>query len=239
MVLVRERALFQFLLLRWYFRLLIWARFLWQVSSIDMNLVPTHPDRVGGLGFLSGTAYAFIPLAVAHGAVLCGMIANRILHAGTALMDFKVEIAMVVVFVLCLVIVPLLLFAPQLARAKRDGLREYGTLAQRYVRSFDAKWNNRGEPPGEALLGSADVQSLADLANSFEVVRTMRIVLVTRDTFIQLATRHAPSADAAPADDDAPRRIAEKAVRDPVLRAPHESLGDRAAIGGAPRRSAR
>ena len=178
--------LFQFMLLRWYFRLFIWARFLWQVSRIDLSLLPTHPDRVGGLGFLSATAFAFVPLAVAHGAVLSGMIASRILHVGTPLTAFKVEIVVVVVFVQCLVFVPLLLFAPQLAQAKRNGIREYGTLAERYVREFDAKWL-RGAPPAEALIGSADLQSLADLGNSFEVVRTMRAALITRDAIIQLA----------------------------------------------------
>ncbi|WP_256971834.1 hypothetical protein [Paraburkholderia caledonica] len=40
--------IFQFLLLRWYFRLFVWTRFLWQVSRIKLSLVPTHPDRVGG-----------------------------------------------------------------------------------------------------------------------------------------------------------------------------------------------
>jgi hypothetical protein len=74
--------LFQFLLLRWYFRLGIWARFLWQVSRIALRLVPTHPDRVGGLGFLSNTVYAFTPLAVAHGALLAGTLANRIFRSG-------------------------------------------------------------------------------------------------------------------------------------------------------------
>jgi hypothetical protein len=178
---------FQFLLLRWYFRLLIWTRFLWLVSRIRLSLVPTHPDRVGGLGFLSGTSFAFIPLAVAHGAVLAGLIANRILHTGVPLMSFKVEISIVVAFVLALVFLPLLLFVPQLAQAKRDGTREYGTLAERYVRAFDAKWIRGGAPPEEALVGSADIQSLADLSNSYEVVRTMRPVLVTRDAVIQLA----------------------------------------------------
>jgi hypothetical protein len=179
--------LFQFLLLRWYFRLFIWARFLWQVSRIDMSLVPTHPDRVGGLGFLTGTAFAFIPLAVAHGAVLSGMIANRILHHGVPLTSFKVEVGIIVAFVLVLVFGPLLLFAPQLAQAKRTGSREYGTLAERYVREFDAKWLRGGAPPSEALVGSADIQSLADLGNSYEVVRTMRVALVTRDSVLQLA----------------------------------------------------
>jgi len=53
--------IFQFLLIRWYFRIFVWARFLWQVSRIELRLVPTHPDRAGGLGFLSGMVYAFVP----------------------------------------------------------------------------------------------------------------------------------------------------------------------------------
>ena len=179
--------IFQFLLLRWYFRLFIWTRFLWQVSRITLSLVPTYPDRLGGLGFLSNTAHAFMPLAVAHGAVLSGMIANRILHLGAQLPAFKAEIAVMVVFVQCLVFGPLLLFAGQLAQMKRTGRREYGALAERYVRGFDTKWLRSRPPPGEPLVGSADIQSLADLGNSYEVVRGMRLAPVSRDVVLQLA----------------------------------------------------
>ena len=59
--------LFQFLLLRWYFRLFIWARFLWQVSRIELRLMPTHPDRCGGLGFLAAVSYAFAPVLLGPG----------------------------------------------------------------------------------------------------------------------------------------------------------------------------
>jgi hypothetical protein len=178
--------LFQFLLCRWYFRLFIWSRFLWQVSRIELRLVPTHPDRVGGLGFLSNTVYAFALLAVAHGALLVGPLANRILFLGAALPAYKMEIAVLVVFVLCLVVGPLLVFAPQLAQTKRTGLREYGTLAEEYVRQFDAKWLRGGAPADEPFVGSADIQSLADLGNSYEVVRTMRIAPVTKETILQI-----------------------------------------------------
>ncbi|MFZ4538933.1 hypothetical protein [Propionivibrio sp.] len=179
--------IFQFMLCRWYFRLFIWARFLWQVSRIDLSLIPTHPDRVGGLGFLANSAYAFAVLATAHGALLAGQLANRIFFLGAALTDFKAVIAILVVFLLCLVIGPLLVFAFQLAQAKRKGLREYGTLAERYVREFDTKWLRGGAPADEALVGSADIQSLADLGNSYEVVRSMRSVPVTKETIFQLA----------------------------------------------------
>jgi hypothetical protein len=87
---------------------------------------------------------------------------------------------------LCLVLGPLLLFAPQLAEAKRVGLREFGTLAQRYVRDFDAKWLRGGAPADEPFVGSADIQSLADLGNSFEVVRSMRVAPVTRQAVVQV-----------------------------------------------------
>ena len=179
--------LFQFLLIRWYFRLGIWARFLWQVSRIELRLVPTHPDRVGGLGFLANTVYAFTPLAVAHGALLAGMIANRIFYVGATLPDFKIEIAVTLIFLVGVVLGPLFVFAPQLAQAKRTGTREYGTLAQRYVREFDAKWLRGGAPAEEPLVGSADIQSLADLGNSLEVVRTMRVAPVTKEALLQLA----------------------------------------------------
>jgi hypothetical protein len=153
--------LFQFLLLRWYFRLFIWTRFLWQVSRIELSLVPTHPDRVGGLGFLTMTVYAFTPLVVAHGVLLAGLISNRIFYVGATLPQFIVQIAVLVVFLLCLVLGPLLVFAPQLALAKRTGEREYGTLAERYARE-------------------------SDMANSFEVVRTIRIVPITKEVVLQV-----------------------------------------------------
>ena len=179
--------LFQFLLLRWYFRMFIWARFLRRVSRIDLSLVPTHPDRVGGLGFLSNTTYAFIPLAAAHGAMLAGLIANRIFYEGAGLLDFKAHAAVMVGFLLTLLFGPLVQFAPQLAHSKRTGLREYGTLAERYVRDFDDKWLRGGAPADEPFVGSGDIQSLADLGNSFEVVRTMRVTPVTKEAVFQLA----------------------------------------------------
>jgi hypothetical protein len=178
--------LFQFLLLRWYFRIALWTRFLWQVSRIRLSLIPTHPDRVGGLGFLANTAYAFVPLALAHGAVLSGMIANRIFHFGASLPGFKVEILVIVVLVQLLVFAPLFVFAPQLAEAKRTGLSEYGALAERYVREFDAKWLRGAAPHDEPLVGSADIQSLADMGGSFEVVQGMRLAPVTRDAILRL-----------------------------------------------------
>jgi hypothetical protein len=179
--------LFQFLLMRWYFRLFIWARFLWQVSRIDLRLIPTHPDRAGGLGFLGSVAYAFAPVLLAQGVMLAGWIANQIFFAGATLPEFKVELIGLVALMVFAILGPMLVFGPTLEAAKRAGLREYGTLAQRYVLEFDGKWLRGGAPAGEPLIGSADIQSMADMGNTFEVVKAMRFVPFTGQTVLQLA----------------------------------------------------
>jgi hypothetical protein len=179
--------LFQFLLLRWYFRLFIWARFLWQVSRIHLRLMPAHPDHVGGMSFVGSVGYAFSPLLLAQGAVLAGLMANRIFYAGAKLPDFKVELIGLVGMMVFALLGPLLVFSRQLEAAKRAGVREHGILAQRYVREYEDKWLRGGASPDEPLLGSADVQSLADLGNSFGMVKEMRWVPFTMTTVFQLA----------------------------------------------------
>jgi hypothetical protein len=177
----------QFLLLRWYYRLFIWARFLWQVSRLNLRLIATHPDHSAGLGFLAQISNAFGPLLVAQGALVAGMIADRIFYAGARLPQFRVELVALAVIAVLIVVGPLIVFAPKLGRVKRAALREYGAFAQRYVREFEQKWLRGGAPAGETPLGSGDIQSLADLGNSFEAIRQMRSIPFTPRALVQLA----------------------------------------------------
>ena len=179
--------LFQFLLLRWYYRIAIWIRFLWQVSRIRLDLSPMHGDQAAGLGFLSGTVFAFVPLLMAHGALLAGNVANRVLHLGGTLADSRFEIAIMLGYLLVLVCAPLAVFAPQVAEVKRRGAHAYGRLAQRYVRDFEAKWLADGRPASTSALGTGDIQSLADMANSLAAMHATRTVPITREAVLKLA----------------------------------------------------
>ena len=177
---------FQFILLRWYMRLFIWFRFLWQVNRIELNLVPTHPDHCGGLSFLGKSSYAFSPILVAQGALLAGVVANRVLYHGEKLVLFKLQIVAFIAFFIVAVLGPLLMFTPRMARARRKGLAHYGLFAQRYVESFDQKWVH-GTLRTEELLGSGDIQSLADLGNSYQIVREMRVIPFSLQDLSRLA----------------------------------------------------
>ena len=165
----------QFMLLRWYVRFCIWYRFLWQVSRMPLDLIPTHPDRAGGLGFLGGLSYTFGPILFGQGAMLAGLIASNVLYHGGKLLSFKLYAGSFIGFFVFAIFGPLLMFTPQMARARRKGLAEYGLLAQRYVAGFREKWIVGGGSSGE-LLGTGDIQSLADLGNSYTVVQEMRTV---------------------------------------------------------------
>jgi len=178
---------FRFILLRWGFRLLIWYRFLWSVSRLPLRLDALHPDHAGGLGFLGLAPFAFMPVFLAQTCVLSGVIADHIWQDGAKLPQFKLEIVAILLLQVLLGYFPLLFFTPQLARARRIGLREYGVVAMNYVSAFRQKWITLTTEEKEPLLGTSDIQSLADLTNSFEVVQEMNLLPFNTKSVLRLA----------------------------------------------------
>jgi hypothetical protein len=165
---------FQFLLARWLWRFLIWSHSLWNLSKMDLRLIPTHPDLAAGLGFLSPAQAKYGIVVFALSSVIAAKIGEEILYGGASLLDYKIIIGGYVVMMLIILLIPLMVFTPKLLMVKRRGLLEYSALANEYTQAFDKKWIRKEIPEGELLLGSADIQSLADLGNSFEFVRKMR-----------------------------------------------------------------
>jgi hypothetical protein len=168
--------LLRFIVFRWYFRLFVWYRFLWKVARLPLHLKLFHPDRAAGLGFLSGSVFAFAPVLLAHTVFLAGFIGDRIWHIGATLPSFKMEIVGAMLFLILLVLAPLGFFIIPLIQARRTAGREYGILASHYVDDFRSKWIEGDGRASEPLLGTRDIQSLADLGDAYNVVSEMRIM---------------------------------------------------------------
>jgi hypothetical protein len=179
---------YRFLLLRWVWRIFLWASFLWGVSKLNLVLIPTHPDMAAGIGFLSEAQLRFGLIAFACSAVVAGQLGNAIAYEGATVAGLKFIILAYCVLATLVLVTPLLLLVPMLLSVKKRGLLEYGALATRYTQTFDAKWVHGRPPDGEMLLGSSDIQSLADMGNSFAVVRGMRVVPIDKQTLIGLAS---------------------------------------------------
>lgn len=178
----------RFLSLRWLFRMWIWYRFLWQLTRrVPLQLNALHPDRAGGLGFLASSVFAYVPFLFAQTVVVSGAIGGKIWHEGATLPQFKMEIVAWVVVFMIVALAPLFFFAGRLAEARRDGLREYGILVSRGVAEFRRKWIKGERSEGSSLMECGDVQSLADLAGSFEVVQSTGLVPFGKTLVIRLA----------------------------------------------------
>ena len=179
-------SIFRFILIRWYFRLFIWYRFLWQVRALPLHFNLYHPDRAGGLGFLSASTEALTPVFVAQMTVLSGAIFTHILYAGEKLPSFKTEIGAILALIVLVLVAPLGFFARKLEETGREAKRQFGILASHYVDDFDLKWDEGEAPPGESLLGTPDLQSLADLGNSFAIVSRIRLIPISKEALFRL-----------------------------------------------------
>jgi hypothetical protein len=179
--------IFQFLLYRLLFKFLLWVGFLYKISRIDLNLIPINPDLSGGLSFLGVTTAFFGFIGLAQGCVVSAQIAEFIVKNNVPLTDFKVTIFTNIIVLLLLFLFPMIFFIRKLTRVRFDGLLEYGVVSQKYVNSFNNKWVKNINPQNEQLLGSADIQSLADLFNSFQIVAKMSVFPFTFKQIIYLA----------------------------------------------------
>ena len=179
--------LFRFLVLRWVYRFCLWTMFLWKISRLRLRLSAIHPDRAGGLGFLAAAPAAFSPIAFALGCVLAAAAARRIADAETALLSTEIAIGVFIVLATVIPILPLLAFTPRLVRARWQGAMRLGRLGETYAQAFDEKWTGRRAETVEKLLGTADIQTLADLNSTFHAAGHTRLVPVGAGSVLSLA----------------------------------------------------
>jgi len=175
-----------FFLLRWLWVFLLWAWFLFNVSRLDLELTPTHPDRAGGLGFLGWGLASFAIVLLAVSAVMSGGFAYEILNRGSSLNSLKYHVVVFVVLAIAILHAPLLVFTGRLARCRFQGLLDFGALIGTHDRAFDEKWVKSQGTNREGLLGSPDVASLADVALVFEHVDRMQLVPFDKKALVVL-----------------------------------------------------
>ncbi len=168
--------LFQILLWQWLWRLARWTLFLRAIARLPLRLTASHPDRAGGLAFLGRAHLSFQSLVFAVSSVLAAAWGRRVVE-GVPLRALQAPIIVFAIAAAVISLAPLLWLVPPLLRTRRHAEHTFGALGAHYTQSFEEKWTTgRAEIP----LGSADLQSLADLANSVAVVRTMRVVPLDR-----------------------------------------------------------
>lgn len=177
---------FRFLMLRWVWRLGLWSYFLWRLVRLELHLIPTHPDSAAGLGYLELIQSHFMPLVLAISVVQSAAFAEEIATGKMLFEALYPAVAITLFLEAVLFLGPLLIVAPKLWACRVKGLSKYMEFAASYINDFDKKWLGAKASP-ETLLGTSDLQSLADLANSMNIVRNMSWLPMSQHLLMSLA----------------------------------------------------
>ena len=159
----------------WLWRAVLLAFALHRLVSLGMTLIPSHPDRLGGMGFLDGLFGALGLVAFAMSAVIAGGWAHDVVHHGTDVMSLKVPMIASVVLLTAVFLAPMLVLAGPMGRARKRALLEYGGLLARHGSALHRRWI-LGQKLEEPSLEAPEIGAAADAAHLYDSVGKMQTV---------------------------------------------------------------
>jgi hypothetical protein len=181
------RPIYLALLLGWLWRLGLLTLLFLRLASLGMDLVPTHPDGAGGLGFLARVPTMFSPVVLAASAVFASRLAHDVLYHDVRVESLRLPMLGFGVLVLVLFLAPLAVWARPLGAAKRRALAEYGALVGRHGRLVRRRWILGQPVQDEGLLGAPEIGPVADTLALYEAVQKLRPVPVSRVSVLAIA----------------------------------------------------
>lgn len=164
---------------RWVCKIWFWYWYLRRVSKFHLNLVASHPDKTGGIGFLSEVQAKFALVILAGG--ISGVVATvgykiAVEHAPVNLPPVWGLVVGFAIFAPILFLAPLLLFTKQLNRTKKRALAAFREKAMVNARRVEDKWlhTNYNEETEAGLR--TELNQLNLLSGFFERIHGMRVV---------------------------------------------------------------
>jgi hypothetical protein len=180
------RGVFLTLLLGWVWRVVLFFVLFRKIARLDLSIVPTHPDRNGGLGFLARFPVVFVPVVFAIASVFASAWAHDVVYHQLSVRDLQWEMVAFVVVVLAVFLSPVVVFAKALSRAKKRALLEYGALVGRHGRLVRERWIEGRKLNDDAVLGAPELGPVADTVAMYEAVARMSPLLVSKQSVAPL-----------------------------------------------------
>ena len=178
------RPLFVALLLGWLWRLALLVVFFARLGTLNLSFVPSHPDRLGGLGFLEKLPTAFAPVSLALSATIASRWAHEIVYHQQSITALKLPAAMFVVVWSLLLLAPFVPLMPVLRAAKRAALPNYAAMVAEQGRLVRRRWIDGTTKAEGPLLEPEGVGVIADAATMYGAVRSMRILPIGKASLV-------------------------------------------------------
>ena len=181
------RPIFIALLFGWLWRLVVLCVLFLRIGKLDLSLVPTHPDRACGLGFLEKLPMMFSPVVFALSSVFAARWGHDVLYHGVNVNSLRGPMGAAVVIYLLLFLAPLLIWIGPLAAAKRRALLDYGALVGQHGRLVRERWILGEKLADDALLGAQEIGPVADTITLYDAVRKQRPVPISVASVLPIA----------------------------------------------------
>jgi hypothetical protein len=175
--------------LRWIWKIGLWSWYLFRLSRFHLRLVAAHPDRTGGIGFVSDVQTRFGLVILAYGVTnVASTIAYKLAfeNATFALAPVWGPLVGFVLGAPLLFTVPLFMFTKQLYRAKKRALDRYHKKAIEHAIAFERKWLRPRATDKHDTAGEADLVGLNNLTAVYAHIHKMRVVPFDLRSFLEL-----------------------------------------------------
>jgi hypothetical protein len=178
---------FRLIAVRFVFLFALWVLMIRRISRQRLDLVATHPDLAGGLGLVEDVQTKLTKIVMVISIVNAASLAAAFQTTRADLNQVYLYMFVITLLGVAIVCGPLLLLAPPLTQCRRKGMVAFSDVTFLYAHLFDEKWVRPPDVKYDEFLGTADIQSLADISSAFMNVKMMRILLINRDLVTSVA----------------------------------------------------
>ncbi len=177
---------FQFLLLQWLWRYIVWIILLYHFSKAPLKLLPTHADRSAGLGIIILAQRSFSAIFFAGSMVISGQLIVLIMNSPNDILLIQRVVIGYIILSLLLLLLPLLFFIGKLVKTKQNGLLHLSKLGTEMSRTFENDWLT--DIPFEKRIESrlVDPSMAYDYSSMYDVLQQLRVVPVTVRDIVSL-----------------------------------------------------
>jgi hypothetical protein len=179
--------IFAMLVMLWVWRWVLWSMFLLRMARLDLQIVGTHPDGAGSLGFLALPSYAFALVVFACTAAISAAWGQLALFQGARVLDFVVPGCALVATSLAVGLGPLMAFSPRLLRVKLRDVEALRVFTHRVMRWFDEGWVQRRDRLAARDMNDIPAEVFANMGDSYARTAAMRTVPFDKMTVLVLA----------------------------------------------------
>jgi hypothetical protein len=181
-----SQLLYQLLILISIWKWVLWCIFLYRLSKLDLQLVPTHPDQHGGVGFLGLSPVAITPTILVVSAVIGATWRSEIFREHVHFMSFKIDALVLAGIVLIVTMGPLAFFVAKLTALRRLGIFEYGALGQFESMQFHKRWIQHRAGREEEFPASPEASTLTDYGSSYQNIEHLQPFPFDQGAFVGL-----------------------------------------------------